>query len=56
MQKALVMNTEEVTKELGQLTQEKTPEWRIKELKTLGLFLDYLHEILLLMFWELYKN
>ena len=44
MRKATVKNVEEVTKEMGQLTQKKKPEYKIKKLQTFGLRLGYLHE------------
>jgi hypothetical protein len=44
MQKAPVKNTEQVTKEMGQMTQKETPECKIKKMITLGLLLDCLHE------------
>ena len=46
MRKAPVKNTEEVAKEMGQLTQKKKkPKCKLKKLKTFGLLLGCLHEI-----------
>jgi hypothetical protein len=45
MRKEQVKNKEEVTKEMGQLPHKKKTEWKIKNLKTFGLRLDCLHEI-----------
>jgi hypothetical protein len=50
MQKAQVKNTEQLIKETAQLAQKETPECNIKKLKTLGLLLGCLHEIVRVCF------
>jgi hypothetical protein len=56
MRKAPVKNTEDVTKEKGSWYRKKTPECKIKTLKTFGLLLDCLHEIVSVYFESFTKT